>query len=109
MNKETLEALDSSIEKWEDIVSGRGSDKGAANCALCQIFIGKNCVDCPVAESVLTQECWETPYAEWSKHHEFKHRLFYPYEIRCARCRKLALKELEFLKEVKQEYTKGLI
>jgi len=48
MNKETLEALKGSIEKWKKIATGKGVDEGWKNCPLCRLFIIDGCRNCPV-------------------------------------------------------------
>ena len=39
MNKETLEALKGSIEKWRKIVEEGDEDRGSSSCPLCQLFL----------------------------------------------------------------------
>ena len=54
--------LELSIEKWRDIVDGKGCDYGSNNCALCEIV--DHCYSCPV-NVVTEQECYGTPYYEY--------------------------------------------
>jgi len=61
VNKETLEALKGSIEKWERIVYDGARDRGAANCPLCKLF-SSWCDGCPVAEKTGLSSCEGTPY-----------------------------------------------
>jgi hypothetical protein len=68
MDAKTLEALEGSIAKWQAIVAGTGTDKGAADCPLCQIFIIPNssCKGCPVYEKTKYSVCKQTPYTnQW--------------------------------------------
>lgn len=67
MNKETLEALQGSIRKWENIVAGTEEDEGQRNCPLCQLFCTEesHCDNCPVAQAVQADYCNATPYATY--------------------------------------------
>lgn len=70
MKKETLTALRGSIEKWEKICEGTGTDQGADNCPLCQLFNkanDSNCRGCPVAIAGY-KGCHGSPYTEWTKY-----------------------------------------
>ena len=76
MEPRTLEALQSSIAKWDAIAAGTGVDQAADNCALCKIFQGasvdvdgasvwRECAGCPVMERTGKQECEGSPYYEF--------------------------------------------
>ena len=72
MDAKTLEALQGSIKKWEDIAAGAGQDRGWANCPLCLMFNNAEdeerclgCRGCPVATSG-HYYCDGTPYDIWS-------------------------------------------
>lgn len=67
MDKETLEALRGSIQKWENIVAGTGVDDGMDNCPLCQMFFDEDeiCTGCPVAIESTAPLCFNTPYSSW--------------------------------------------
>lgn len=43
-------AIDLSIEKWEDILNGTGTDGSAGNCACCYVDTEGNndCLTCPI-------------------------------------------------------------
>lgn len=62
--------LELSIEKWQDVVTGRGKCYGEVNCALCEKFnnwkVDKNCEGCPVFRTTGKQYCEGTPYDEYS-------------------------------------------
>lgn len=59
----TAHALDRSIEKWQGIVDGKKSNRGAVDCALCTKFIrNKDCAGCPVAGVTGKPRCEGTPY-----------------------------------------------
>ena len=100
MDAKTLKALKGSIEKWEMIVAGAGIDDGDKNCPLCKLFSDKNCHDCPVFEKVNAMGCHNTPYDEWESHHENKHEEKRMRKVHCPTCKKLARKELNFLKSL---------
>jgi len=114
MDKETLEALEKSIEKWEKIVAEKGKDLGSLNCALCGLFITKDrkCVGCPVYMNTGQRLCRETPYIDWLKHHAYRHfnvllgncpLMLTPCVVECPECKELAQRELEFLKSLLPE------
>jgi len=97
-------ALDKSIEKWEKIVDGTGVDDGINNCALCVQYQDFFCEGCPVYEKTEITGCKNTPYTEWESHWENNHLKgfdFFPRKIMCDECKKLAQKELDFLRSLK--------
>jgi hypothetical protein len=101
MDKKTLKALQGSIKKWEKIVEGKGSDKGYENCPLCKLFGDNRCVECPVAIKMGIENCFDTPYDSWTNHQDEKHDIWNsPYKIECSKCKKIAEKELKFLKSL---------
>jgi len=110
MEKETLEALKRSIQKWESIESGIGIDRGSKNCALCEIFVFDPdyrwiCSGCPVSEKTGFYDCTGTPYDNWHKHHLDKHCksnvVYFP--AYCPECRDIAKQEVNFLKSLLPE------
>lgn len=62
---EGQDALEVTIKKWRDIVSGVGPDLGGKNCALCEEYADGPCRDCPIR--ILTERLWcrGTPYYQW--------------------------------------------
>ena len=60
-------ALEGSIEKWQLIVVGTGSDKGVDNCPLCKEFFHPDCGGCPVSERTGQMCCDGSPYETWVK------------------------------------------
>ena len=101
MDAKTLKALEGSIMKWEKIVDGKGIDDGIDNCPLCKLFyLNGDCEECPVSKKTESYCCSETPYDEWHDHQNDKHPQFDEYKIRCDTCKKLAEKELAFLKSL---------
>lgn len=79
MDSAVLDALRGSIRKWQAIVDGIGSDGGASNCPLCQLFhpsvVGAHdpakvtnetcCNGCPVKERTGEPLCRATPYEKY--------------------------------------------
>lgn len=63
VNKQTLDALIASAEKWERnaVASKRQVKLGPENCALCELFFDNDCLGCPV-ESGGHFGCQSTPY-----------------------------------------------
>ena len=102
MNAKTLKALKGSIEKWEKIVNETGKDSGWTNCPLCDLFLhSEDCRHCPIFEKTNQSYCKNTPYTTWEAHQEKKHdEEFPPYIIQCPTCKKLAQKEVDFLKSL---------
>ena len=76
--------LEVSIQKWQDIVDGKGEDLGEENCALCKAYPRKNCKGCPVAEKTGLLGCEGTPFCMSGSIEE------------------IALAELEFLKSLRK-------
>lgn len=60
-----------SIQKWQDIVDGTGTDEGITNCALCQkyYYSGCHCDDCPIKKITGQRFCGGTPYVQWARRH----------------------------------------
>ena len=55
--------LELAIQKWQDIVEGKGIDHGGVNCALCKVH--EDCEDCPVFEKTKEWNCLKTPYIDY--------------------------------------------
>jgi len=88
--KKGEDPLELSIEKWQDIVDGKGGDDGPKNCALCEVYVW--CHGCPVSEKTGSSSCDDTPYNQYShaSHGTPKEHL-----------KTLAKKEVKFLKSLK--------
>jgi exonuclease VII small subunit len=60
--------LELSIEKWRDIVDGKGKCYGPSNCALCHVYgiieSDEACSECPVSK-VGHPVCVKTPYEDY--------------------------------------------
>lgn len=100
------DALELSIEKWEDIVEhlsmiddikeyDKALEDGGDNCALCCLFRDRVnvCVGCPVSAAG-GYKCNDTPYTKFDKAER---------EYDCGEMLKYALEELEFLKGLRKE------
>lgn len=59
------DALELSIEKWRDVVDGKGWAIDATNCALCHKYINVGCMGCPVFKRTHSNYCGRTPYYEY--------------------------------------------
>jgi len=112
--------LKKSIEKWQNILDGTELDKGGDNCPLCQELFSLTfqdflqcrfrdflqCRGCPVRKSTGKPGCRKTPYMDWVKHQRDHHYPSYEemhkggIKIECFGCRILALRELNFLREL---------
>ena len=108
MNKKTLNALKDSIRKWEKIVNGTGVDLGTENCPLCKLFrddlLGL-CSKCPIYRKTKVPGCIATPYTKWRKH-QYRHGWRMPEDglkVLCPECRRIAERELKFLKSLLPE------
>ena len=92
MERETLEALKGSIQKWRGITNGEGVDKGSNNCPLCHKFLDRKsgtCFGCPVYEHTKEHLCVGTPYDNYGGDPSYEN----------------ALEELEFLESLLPEET----
>jgi hypothetical protein len=108
MDKKALKALKGSIKKWEGIVSGKGIDKGSENCPLCKLFYSgiDYCSLCPIYQKTGDEHCQNTPYIAWVDHLESEHNCVEDLSIQCPTCKRLAEKELKFLKSLLPKKTK---
>lgn len=76
MNRKTLKALKGSMNKWAEIRTGSGVEKGTDNCSLCKLFHTDHtevprylcCRGCPVFEKSGMRFCNNTPFVSYSKH-----------------------------------------
>lgn len=95
MDEKTLIALKGSIKKWEGILKGIRHNLGMHDCPLCKLFNNArySCNGCPVKERVNRTYCEGTPYYDFM-YGERK------YGISSKKYKKLAQKELDFLKSL---------
>jgi len=107
VDKKTLNALKGSIRKWERIVNGTGVDFGDANCPLCKLFLV--CEDCPIFLKTGLEGCEKTPYILWLIHQKKVHNVSAwkvaknGLRVLCPECKRIAEKELKFLKSLLPE------
>jgi hypothetical protein len=109
MDKRTREALEGSIQKWQNIAAGVGVDKAHVNCPLClefRLFDGRvKCLGCPVAKRTGLNACCGTPYESWTDHQEAEHVSCVEAHVHygCDACYDLAVAELDFLESLREE------
>lgn len=99
-----LKALDESIEKWRKIATGRGENKGAKNCALCQLFNYVCQGGCPVMLYTGRSSCEKTPYYTFVKYCDSKGYFISGEVVLDDTSAELALVEMNFLILVKKHY-----
>ena len=97
--KEMLEklkpvALELAIQKWQDIVEGKGENLAENNCALCLLFAKDDCEGCPVKEAIGKKGCERTPYGDF---------VDADYRDDETAKKKIARKEVEFLKSLRKK------
>jgi len=107
MDAKMLNAIQGSIEKWDRIIkSTKALDRGVDNCPLCKIYDGDvnrifNCLGCPVKDKTGRDNCMETPYYDWIRHHKKLHKMtsYFCHRIAgCKGCLTIAKRERDFLK-----------
>ena len=91
--KKGEDPLELAIQKWKDIVEGKGKDLQDDNCALCETC--GNCSECLVYEETGKTDCEGTPYILYSDA-EVE-------EASKKNLRALAIAELEFLKALRKK------
>ena len=98
--KDTLRAIDDSIEHWKRLASGKtkpGEGILAKDCALCQKFIANECAGCPVSNYTGQSDCCGSPhrdcYCDYSQ-----------YGKTSKQFRSSAVVMLEFLTEVRNDF-----
>jgi len=85
------DALELSIQKWQDIVNGKGDDAAYLNCALCKREHGEVCGGCPVKQKTGKTDCRNSPYIGYCRAEKKLVKL------------RWAKKELEFLKSLRKK------
>ncbi len=99
-----LVTLKQTIKKWEKTVSANGFNSGETRCPLCVRYSRRGtCLSCPVQLFTGEVGCGGTPYHDWAKH-IFVCPHYCDEAGGCDTCKKLAKKELNFLKRL---YKKG--
>ena len=84
-------ALDQSIDIWEERAQGRDTDE---SCPLCCKY--DHCVDCPVKERTGLTSCKKTPYINW-------YNTKTEYGDDSPKAKEAAKKELAFLKSLRDK------
>mgnify|MGYP001566115730 FL=1 len=100
MNTETLQALQGSIKKWQQIVdTTTAEDRGTVDCPLCGMFWHGDCKGCPVRAATGMFYCIDSPHTEWGAHMRSAHSPGLPKHRHpgCKECLRLAEAELAFL------------
>ena len=107
MNKheECIEALEASIDHWENIVDCTEYSDGTHNCALCSLYYGDNCEDCPIYKKTGQIFCSSSPFYDFEIY--VKKTAYFGVAGKVAVCdfesKKLAEKMLEFLQMLLQK------
>jgi hypothetical protein len=102
-SQEVINALKDLVSHWELIIKGKRGEKNIINNLLCRIFLKTSCVGCPIFQKTSFEACLKTPYTDWLEHHDEFHHFSYPRRLRCEKCRELAQRELNFLKNLLKE------
>ena len=94
------DSLELSIQKWQDIVDGTGSDQAELNCALCEKFrihveYGQACNGCPVKKTTGKTYCEGSPYFHYADADD--------QEASDVKLAELAQAELDFLISLRQK------
>jgi hypothetical protein len=102
-----ISSLQSSIEKWENIVDETGTDGGTDDCQCCIEFYGsfspQSCCGCPIAYKTNSSLCENTPYEKWAigtTGDNVTVRM-----VTDKKTKKLAINQLNFLKNLLHEMT----
>lgn len=102
-----MKALEGSIAKWQDIMDGKGEDRGCSNCPLCQLAEQlaspetDQCEICIICIDTEADGCQNTPYLKYSVHRRLEHWGQNP-DILCSTCKELACAERDYLIKLKQ-------
>jgi hypothetical protein len=94
-----IKIMESSVAKWDRIISGKGSDSGVLDCPPCRIFYVLVCTGCPIAAYTGKKFCKGSPYIEWYHHQMEAHGLMRR-KIYCPECLVLAKAMRDFMQEV---------
>ena len=88
--KKGEDPLELSIQKWQDIVDGKGKDEKAANCALCRVYCRTSYCQISRNEKCPVGNCSSTPYINYANASNEEDKLKY------------AKEELLFLKSLRK-------
>ena len=113
MHAKILKALKGSVKKWEGIVAGTGVDAAERNCPLCQVcrfssgVTDVGCAGCPVGIDTGSKYCQDTPYIDWCDHQTGVHEVSVRFHVICPECKRIAQRELRYLRRLLKEATNG--
>ena len=99
MNK--IKIMQSSVEKWNRIIAGKGTDGGVLDCPPCRIYYALICTGCPIAEYNGKKFCRGSPYPAWYHHQNNAHG-FMRRKIYCPECLRLATRMRDHMVEIVQ-------
>ncbi len=92
--------MQASVQKWQRIIDGKGSDGGVLDCPPCRIYYMLVCIGCPIAEYTGKKFCKGSPYIPWYRHqidaHDKLRRKVY-----CPECLKLAKDMQQFMRDIR--------
>jgi hypothetical protein len=94
-----LSIMKASVEKWNRIIAGKGSDGGVVDCPPCRIYYLLVCTGCPIAAYTGQRFCKGTPYGRWY-HHQVEVHGYMRRKVYCAQCRHLATEMRDFMAEI---------
>ena len=115
-NKEMMKRLEVgedvlvlSIQKWVDIVEGKGINEGIENCALCELYLNKprQCEGCPIFDSTGYISCHGTAYSLFCTHVSLCNDCLNVIGGYCEGALELAKQEVKFLQELKTHVEEG--
>ena len=110
LSKRQANATEKSIQKWEAIVLNDEVDERSSNCELCKKYNKNDCNFCPVAMTVKSKHCNNTPWVDWADYCINKNPNlpgFWMPDISVfdAESKRLAQAELDFLRGILEEST----
>ena len=96
--------LEISIQKWQDIVDGKGKNDGDRNCALCErfsnsIFEWNDCGGCPIKRITKRRYCKNTPLIAYEHYSDYVDN----FDVDDSILNALAQAELDFLKSLRKK------
>ncbi len=96
----TKEAIKKSIKKWQfiyDNIDNINQEAGGDTCALCYLYSGGGCFDCPIMEDTDGDNCQGTPW--WTAHETVTDR------YATKENKQIAVQlEIDYLKEILSDY-----
>lgn len=101
ISKQQMDALTRAIVKWKRIIDRTGYDYSSQNCPLCQL--NGRCNICIVKKDSEMSGCKNTPYQQWTEHHDASHCSYWKQAKvnNCDRCTEFAQAEHDYLVDLK--------